>query len=413
MEVLAQEALDAGVSLKSLESFLTTLCQQREFLQAFSEYLLTKDRSALLDSAGVIVARWRQADLALFSRYCTALASHSWRAATSIARYLGPHLDQPIGQDVEILTVLASRTESPVVAHLVFDLSRLGRIQSYRDVAMRLILSVEIGASGFLAGSLCEIVGPMRLSAAFFDEHSVRGLLEKLVTHNELPDQTFGVFIASIGGRAPLEVVRFFEHRLEQAAALGTIEGYSPYEVFPSFLSWSSFQGLRESNQYRAALVQIVGMLRRFSDHRSQLIDLFWRFGTTDEVTFSVLDDFLRSPVRDDLVDVLNLLTDAPKNLALNHADFAVRVLNACAAHSAELGQAAFEVLRGNCLSLGGGGFAMGGGSIPLYTGVSERATAILASCEANSPAHRLYSELAGVVPSHLSLPAPQFDDED
>jgi len=412
MEVLAQDALDAGVSLKSLESFLTTLCQRRDFLQAFSEYLLTKDRSALLDSAGVIVPRWRQTELILFSQYCTALASHSWRAAASIARYLGPHVDQPIMQDVEILTVLANRTESPVVAHLLLDLSRLGRIQSYRDVAMRLILSVDIGDSSFLASTLCEIVGPMRLSPAFFDEHSVRGLLEKLVTHHELPKQTFAVFIASIGGRAPLEVVRFFEHRLEHKAALGTIEGYSPYEAFPSFLSWSSFQGLRESNQYRAALVQICGMLRRFPGHRSRLIDLFWRFGTTDEVTFSVLDDFLRSPEREDLVDVLNLLTDAPKNLAFTHVDFAVRVLNACAAHSAELGQAAIEVLRANCLSLGGGSFAIGGGSIPIYDGVSERATAILASCEPNSPAHRLYSELAGVMPSHLSLPAP-FDDED
>jgi hypothetical protein len=75
---------------------------------------------------------------------------------------------------------------------------------------MRLILSVDIGDSSFLASTLCEIVGPMRLSPAFFDEHSVRGLLEKLVTHHELPKQTFAVFIASIGGRAPLEVVCFF-----------------------------------------------------------------------------------------------------------------------------------------------------------------------------------------------------------
>ena len=62
-------------------------------------------------------------------------------------------------------------------------------------------------------------------------------------------------------------------------------------------------------------------MLRRFPDHRSELIDLFWCFGTTDEVTFSVLDDFLRSPVREDLVDVLNLLTDVQRtsrSLTLN-----------------------------------------------------------------------------------------------
>ena len=413
MEGLAQEALDAGVTLKSLEAFLTTLCLRREFLQAFSEYLLSKDRSALFDAAGVIVPKWRQADLALFSRYCTSLASHSWRAAASIARYLGAHVDQPIIQDVEIFTVLANRREAAVVAYLLRDLARLGRIQSYRGIAMRLILSIDIGDDGFLASTVCEIAGPMRLSPAFFDESSIRGLLEKLVPNNELPKQTFATFIAYIGGRAPLEVVRFFENRLERAGELGTIEGYSPYEALPSFQGWSSFQGLRESNQYRAALVQIFGVLRRFPSHRSELIDLFWRFGTTDEVTFSVLDDFLRSPVRENLVDVLNLLIDAPKNFPFTHVNFAVRVLNACAAHSEELGQAAFEVLRSNCLSLGGGGFAMGGGSIPLYNGVSERATAILASCEPNSPAYRLYSELAGVMPSHLSLPFPQFDDED
>jgi hypothetical protein len=414
VEGLVEEARSAGIALKGLDPLVTRLCGDPEFLSAFSEYLLTSEQSVLLGCAGFAVRCWRLVDQARYAYFGCGLASHrSWRAAASVASYLGPHLDQPTLQDIQILTLLVGRKEPSVLAATLFDLTQLGKVPRFRATALSLILSIDLGDNEFLSRSLCDVVGPGRLSPSFLDGDEIRRMLEKLVVINELPEQSFSTFVAYVGGHAPLALVRFFEARLTRAMEVERVEGYTPYQPIPSLLGWSSFAGLRESPDYRAALEQLFGLLRRFPAYRDRLIHLFWRFGFTDETTFSVLNTALETSNRDNFVDVLSLLTEAPKDVAFNHVDFAVNVLNRCASHSSELGEAAMQVLKGNCLSLGRGGFAVGGTPIPIWNGVSERAAAILASCEPNSPAHRLYLELATVMPSHLPIVAPQFDDED
>ena len=89
-----------------------------------------------------------------------------------------------------------------------------------------------------------------------------------------------------------------------------------------------------------------------------------------------------------------------------------MHVLNLCAAHSKEMEAEAVRILQSNCLSLPGG-MAVGGSPIPIWTGVGDRARAILEVCEPNSPAFNFYSALAAVAPSHLPILVPDLDDED
>lgn len=415
IESLSKDALDAGIKPEGIDPLLTVSCSDRSFLQGLSDYLLVHPQSILAQIAGIPVRIWRDTDPSLFSHYGSALArTGEWRTAGSVADGVcgGPPLEHPIQEDVEVLAALCERTEPAVLGTVLRGLARLGKVPAFRPAALGLVLKIEVGDSEYLARSLCEFVGPGHLSPAALDERTIRGILSKLITLDELPDQAIGTFLACVVGQAPLAVAEFLEARLSHAIAIKADEGFSRYKPLPSASFWSSFQGIQESPEYRVTLEKIFSWVRRFPRWVYETIELFWHFGRPDETSFSVLDDALHSTDSDDLIAALNILTKAQKNLAFNHVAFAMHVLNLCAANSKEMEAEAVRILQSNCLSLPGG-MAVGGSSTPIWTGVSDRARAILEVCEPNSPAFNFYSALAGIVPSHLPIFVPDLDEED
>jgi hypothetical protein len=415
IERLSRDALDAGINPEGIDPILTRLCSDRLFLEGLSDHLLASPQSILTKVAGIPVRIWRDSDRSLFSHYgCSLALAGEWRTAMSVAEVVcgGPPLEQPIQEDVEVLAALCERTEPAVLGILLRGLARLGKVPAFRPAALEFILRIEVGDSEYLARSLCELVGPGHLSPAALDEPTIRGILGKFITLDELPDQALGTFLAYVGGRAPLAVAEFLESRLNHAIAVKADEGFSHYKPLPSASFWSSFQGIQESPQYRATLEKIFGWVRRFPRWIYETLEIFWHFARPDETSFSVLDEALHSANTDDLLAVLNMLTKAQKDLAFNHVAFAMHVLDLCAAHSKEMGAEATRILHSNCLPLPGG-MAVGGGPIPIWTGVGERARAVLAFCEPNSPAFEFYTALAGVAPSHLPILVPDLDDDE
>lgn len=415
IERLSKDALDAGINPKGIDPILTRLCSDRSFLQGLSDYLLTNPRSILAQVAGIPVRMWRNLDPALFSHYGCGLArTGEWRTVGSVADVVcgGPPLEQPIPEDVEVLAALCGRTEPAVLGTVLRGLARLGKVSAFRAAAMELILRIEVGDNEYLARSFCELVGPGHLPASVLDEPTIRGILGKLIILDELPDEALGSFLAYVGGRVPLAVTEFLEARLNHAIDDKTDEGFSRYKPLPSASFWSSFQGIQESPQYRVTLEKIFSWVRRFPRWIYETLELFWHFGKPDETSFSLLDDALHSADADDLLAVLNILTKAQKDLAFNHVAFAMHVLDLCAAHSKEMEEEATRILRSNCLSLPGG-MAVGGSPIPIWTGVGDRARAILELCEPDSPAFNFYSALAEVAPSHLPVLVPDLDEDD
>jgi hypothetical protein len=415
IERLSKDALDAGIKPEGIDPLLTRLCSDRTFLQGLSDYLLVHPESILAQVAGIAVRIWRDIDQSLFSRYGSALArTGEWRTAGSVADVVcgGPPLEHPIHEDVEVLAALCERKEPAVLGTVLRGLARLGKIPAFRAAAMKLILRIDVGDSEYVARSLCELVGPGHLSPAMLDEPTIRGILSKLITLNELPDETLGTFLAYVGGRVPLAIAEFLEARLNHAIEIKADEGFSRYKPLPSSQFWSSFQGIQESAEYRVTLEKIFSWVRRFPRWIYETFELFWHFGRPDETSFSVLDDALHSTDADDMIAALNILTKAQKELAFNHVAFAMHVLNLCAAHSREKESEAARILQSNCLSLPGG-MAVGGGPIPIWGGVGDRARAILEVCEPDSPAFSFYSALAGVAPSQLPILVPDLDEED
>ena len=415
IERLSKDALDVGINPKGIDPILTRLCGDRMFLQGLSDYVFANPHSILAQVGGIPVRIWRSIDLTLFSHYgCSLARTGEWRTAVSVAEVVcgGPPLEQPIQEDVEVLAALCERTEPAVLGVVLRGLARLGKTPAFRPAALELVLKIEAADSEYLARSLCELVGPGHLSPAALDERTIRGILGKLITLDELPDEALGTFLAYVGGQAPLAVAEFFESRLNHAIAIKADDGFSRYKPLPSASFWSSFEGIQESPQYRVTLEKIFSWARRFPRWIYETLEIFWHFGRPDETSFSVLDDALHSTDADDLLAALNILTKARKDLAFNHVAFAMHVLTLCAAHSKEMEAEAVRILHSNCLSLPGG-MGVGGSPIPIWTGVGDRARAILDLCEPNSPAFDFYSALAGVAPSHLPILAPDLEDDE
>ena len=111
---IAAIAVDAGIELKSVGSVLSQVCGDRAFLEEFSEYLLKHDQSLIASAAGIAVGQWRRLDATRFARYgCLFADSENVRMVGSVASAVsyGPQLNEPIHQDLEILTALAGRKE--------------------------------------------------------------------------------------------------------------------------------------------------------------------------------------------------------------------------------------------------------------------------------------------------------------
>jgi hypothetical protein len=245
-------------------------------------------------------------------------------------------------------------------------------------------------------------------------------MLANLIAVEELDRDAFGGFLANVCDITPLGIVSFFEARIAHAQMLEDGGCDTDYEPIPSSFSWSTLSAARGSSDYEAALRSVRDLMMRFPKYIYQLRSIFWRLGTTDPTTFSVLDELLHSSAPDDLSWVIDLLGEAPKGLALNHPMFAIHVLAECADRSEELERAAMSRLIGNCFSPGGFQAVPLGGPITIASGESSEvmnspAAALLANCEPGSLAFKLYTEIANA--RRPSFPQPtfpsDFDDSD
>ena len=423
-EQFLRQAVDAGIDPKSVDSVLSQMCGDGDFLEGLSEHSLTHEQSILASVAGIAVRHWRSVDAARYARYgCLFALSPSVRMVGSVASAVsyGPPLSDPIVQDLEVLTALAQRKEPYVLRSVLFGLQRLTKPTAFRAPALALITGMEIGNRHNLAKEYCNVFGPYGIPPTLLDRAGVEKMLSKLIAVEELDRDAFGSFIANVCGIAPLSIVAFFEARIAYCQMLEDSGKDTDYEPIPSSLSWSTLSGVRGSSDYKATLRGVRDLMMRFPKYIYQLRSLFWRLGTTDTTTFTVLDELLHTSDPHDPTWVIDLLGEAPKGIALNHPMFAIHVLMECAGRSEELERAAMGRLIGNCFSAGGfqvmalgNGIPGGSGALPdqMQAAVAEQ----LAICKPDSLAFKLFSEIAntrGPIFPHPTFPEILDDSED
>ena len=93
-----------------------------------------------------------------------------------------------------------------------------------------------------------------------------------------------------------------------------TTSGYTPV---PHHRFGSAFHALQGTPQYQDFLIQIRDRFITQSDQRYWLRELFWAIGTVDATTLSALDELLHSQDKEKIRATLDLIGQAPAELAL------------------------------------------------------------------------------------------------
>jgi hypothetical protein len=409
IESIIQLARTAGVDPVSVDPFLSRLCADREFLSALSDHLLAESSSVLRQVAGIAIRAWRSSDKAEYLRYGTAFINiPNGYMVLSVAQEVssGPALQNVTIEDIEILSILARRTEQRILGTIFQALGSLSKPGPFSGRARQLVRTVDIGRDSHLADQYCQLVGPgpFSVNAALLDVELLRAMAAKFTPVYELDGHHFGTFVAFVSGLIPLEIVDLLEARLEFAQTAVPDDSEPLYRPVPSPQHWSSLSAVRQSPHYGLVLQRLFDLGIRFPDQSPSLDLFFWRFGTLDDTTFRVLDEGLHSGDLDRFRRTLQLLCTAQKNIAFSHPGFALHVLTECEGRSAEWGNTAMGILVSNSISTGGFQ-AAGPHATPIGAGLADRARPLMEACEPGSPLHRIYSRLASVEP----MPIPDF----
>ena len=359
IESVTRLARTSRVDPVSVDSFLSRLCSDRDFLFAFSEHLVSNDDSVLRQVAGIAIRAWRAIDQAEYLRYGLAfidVKNDFMVHSVTVELCSGPALQNVTAKDVEIISVLAGRSEPWILRRIFQALGSLSKPGPFSEKARKLVREVNLGDDSDLADAYCQIIGPgpFRVSASSVDLETLRAMAAKLVPVYELEKHHFGEFVTYVCGMIPLEIVDLLERRLRFARTLIRDDQRPLFRPLPSPQHWSSLSTVRQSPHYEEALRWLFELGVQFPEQNVYLDDFFWRFGTLDETTFRVLDDGIHTGELDRFRRTLSLLCNAPKKIAFSHPTFTLHVLTESELRGKEWGNTAMDILVNNCIVTGG-----------------------------------------------------------
>ena len=249
IEQLFSQISASGISLKCGDSVMNQMCRSRAFLEAFSEYALNYPRSIAAGNVAIAIDGWRHLDRVQFARYGGLFArSESIRTAASVASGVSQGAWQELltREDLEILTILANRSEPGVLYATIYGLKRLTKAPAFRQAALDLIAGMKINGHQDLAQEYIEIFGHHGLSGAMLTRAHVEKIFTNLVEVEQLKDHPFDGLLTSVCGVAPKAIVSFLQARIVRAIALEQQGVDSDYEPIPNHLSWSVLRAARD-----------------------------------------------------------------------------------------------------------------------------------------------------------------------
>jgi hypothetical protein len=426
VERVISQIFASGISLKSGDSVVSQMCRSRAFLEAFSEYALNHPKSTAAASVGITIDAWRHLDRAEFARYGGLFArSENFRTAASVASGVSQGIwEEPLTQeDLEIVTILAGRSEPAVLHAIIYGLKRLTKVPAFRPAALDLIAGMKINGHQGLAQEYMEIFGHHGLSAAMLTPTHVERIFTNLVEVEKLRDYSIDGLLSNVVSVAPKAIVSFLEARILRAAALEEQGVDSDYETIPNNTSWSVFKAAQRVKDYSNALTAFVDLMKRYPRYEDRLSVIFWRMADiwpsqekTGTAIFAALDPLLHTSDPEDARIVVRSIDDAPRGLAIDHPIFALHVLWTCAYFGEEMKNAAMNRLVGNCFASGGVSAVQPGVPIMVRSGLAEpwqqRVTELLSHCQPGSLASELFSRISGTGPVYHTLDFPDPAEE-
>ena len=427
IEQLICQIFASGISLKSGVSVINQMCRSRAFLEALSEYALQHPQSHAAANVSIAIDSWRYLDPSGSARYSALFAqSENIRTAASVASGVsqGAWQQSLTRGDLEILTVLANRSEPGVLHPTIHGLKLLTRVAELRPAALDLIAGMKINGHEGLAQEYMEIFGHHGLSGAMLSITQVEKIFSNLIEVEELGDYSFDGLMTSVCGVAPKAIVSFLEARIVRAIELEQQGVDSDYEPIPSYSSWSVLRAAQNNENYEDALAAFVDLMKRYPRYEHRVSKIFWHMADIWPSTeragtaiFASLDPLLHTSDSEDALIVVRSLEDAPLGLAIHHPIFALHILWTFAAFGEEIENAAMHRLISNCFASGGVSAVQPGAPILVRSGLAEpwqqKVNELLSSCEPGSLAFELFKSIAdSAQPVYHTLELPDFSEE-
>lgn len=426
LEQVLNQVSASGISLKSDDSVISQMCRSRTFLEAISDYALKNPRAKTAGSVSIAIRCWRNLDRTEFARYGALFArSESVHVAAAVAHGVshGAWQQSLTRDDLNILTILANRSELPVLYDSIHGLKKLTQVPAFRPVALDLIAGMKIKENPGLAQHYMEIFGHHGLSATMLAPTHVEKILANLVEVEQLNDHSIDALLTNVCGIAPKAIVSFLEARIHHGLDLEQRGVDNDYEAIPTNTSWSVFRNAQQSNDYADALAAFVDLMKRYTRHEDRLSVIFWHMADIwpsqqqpGTAIFAALDPLLHTSDREDALLVIRSLDDAPLGLAIHHPMFALHVLWSCASLGEDIKDAAMHRLVSKCFASGGFGAVQPGVPILVRSGLAEpwqqRVTELLSHCQPGTLAHELFSHISGTEPVYQTLDLPDPSEE-
>ncbi len=333
-EMLSQAAsygIDArGPSFALIQS----LCHEEEFRTQFSKHAFGDASPGMAFQIRALMPILRHADPEKYLRLGSATAKGSRALALGAANAIcyGGMLQSPIPSDLQILTLLSQHEDPNVRSGALTGIAELGKIDAYRDAAIRLALDTGIGNDCALGEDLARVFHPSNIDPACLTAEQVRAIFEKLIPLGDLDRNSqshhLSVFLDWACANQTDLTFEFIIARLDYAAALRNRQAeWQSYEAVPHSDIQGKFRGFGRTARHSVLLAQVRDRLVMKDCSVHDLTELFWSMGTLDIETLSVMDAWLHSGDEKTFHAILRLIRVAPNDLPFSFPYFALHVL--------------------------------------------------------------------------------------
>lgn len=302
-----------------------------EFTSMLGDYLLTNEKSPLVDWFGgvvVVMAKQdRKASLALVDK---ALKKKGLVYHRTVARALGWGVFnlEIVEEEVKYIRHLASSSDPFVRRNIVRVVKRFP--DEKKSVALDILLTVDITDEKEIAD---EVLGEFEARHGKFNtedlsEEQLDHILNELVKCPSIDDYHINLFLNNISVTHPLETLKLLIDRIEYREKN---EGLRDYHPLP--YNWRDSEKLRfhETTQYEQ-------VLRKVRDWASEPTESWVRihFGPDlfklvsagfDSTTLKILEEWLMSTDTKQIESAAALLSEAHRNFVWMNEDFVINLL--------------------------------------------------------------------------------------
>jgi len=324
-----------GVKVEGGIPFVNELCADPAFLESFAQRLLNAEVPAevahLIDP---VLRRTKSRNLEEYLDLGRKIALHpNIDLVRGAASSVSPSDDDGgLQPDLTLLELFSRYPDWWVKRGCILGLQRWTFILKqhpdpgrHTTTAIQIALAIDIGADAELADELCEIFSTHDLGIQQVSGQQIQLLLEKLVVVHNLDKYWIGEFLNAVAAAHPALLCDFLLARIKRARDLRAEHDWN-YRAVPYDFSGTHFHRLKGTDRYEPFLKSVRDMVAD-SDYDSDLYQLFWRVGTLDDETLSVLDEWLHVPEK--VKYVMNLLSEAISGIAFSRPWFAFHVLEA------------------------------------------------------------------------------------